>query len=146
MCLLDAQVNVMEGCLCESLFSEKNLVSEAEQDDLTKLEIGGEVGMEVMFLVMPSLQGEEGQVVLVVLSLCSDVMLEVEDQGVEGSRVEVSGGVQLHKRAVEGRQLSEDAHECSSVHFASEDEVAYYFFGELCSLGQILVVGFELNG
>ena len=145
MCLLDAQVNVMEGCLCESLFSEKNLVSEAEQNDLTKLEIGGDVGMEVMFLVVPSLQGEEGQVVLAVLRLRSDVMLEMEDQRVEGSRVEVSGGVQLHKRAVEGRQLSEDAHESSSVHLASEDEVAYYFFGELCSLGQILVVGFELN-
>ena len=145
MCLLDAQVNVMEGCLCESLFSEKNLVSEAEQNDLTKLEIGGEVGMEVMFLVVLSLQGEEGQVVLAVLRLRSDVMLEMEDQRVEGSRVEVSGGMQLHERAVEGRQLSEDAHESSSVHLASEDKVAYDFFGELCSLGQILVVGFELN-
>ena len=145
MRLLDAQVNVMEGCLCESLFSEKKLVSEAEQNDLTKLEIGGDVGMEVMFLVVPSFQGEEGQVVLAVLRLRSDVMLEMEDQRVEGSRVEVSGGMQLHERAVEGRQLSEDAHESSSVHLASEDEVAYDFFGELCSLGQILVVGFELN-
>ena len=145
MCLLEAQVNVMEGGLCESLFSEKKLVSEAEQNDLTKLEIGGDVGMEVMFLVVLSLQGEEGQVVLAVLRLRSDVMLEMEDQRVEGSRVEVSGGVQLHKRVVEGRQLSEDAHESSSVHLASEDEVAYDFFGELCSLGQILVVGFELS-
>ena len=103
MCLLEAQVNVMEGGLCESLFSEKRLVSEAEQNDLTKLEIGGDVGMEVMFLVVPSLQGEEGQVVLAVLRLRSDVMLEMEDQRVEGSRVEVSGGMQLHERAVEGR-------------------------------------------
>ena len=145
MRLLDAQVNVMEGCLCKSLFSEKKLVSEAEQNDLTKLEIGGDVGMEVMFLVVPSLQGEEGQVVLAVLRLRSDVMLEMEDQRVEGSRVEVFGGMQLHERAVEGRQLSEDAHESSSVHLASEDEVAYDFFGELCSLGQIVMVCFELN-
>ena len=101
--------------------------------------------MEVMFLVVLCLQGEEGQVVLGVLRLRIDVMLEVEDERVEGGQVEVPGGVQLHEGAVEDLQLSEDTHESSSVHLASEDEVAYYFFGELCGLGQILVVGFELN-
>ena len=101
--------------------------------------------MEVMCLVMLCFQGEKGQVVLGVLCLRIDVMLEVEDERVEGGRVEVSGGVQLHGGGVEDLQLSEDTHESSSVHLASEDEVAYDFFRELCSLGQILMVCFELN-
>ena len=94
----------MEGCVCESLFPEKKLVFDAEQNDMTKLEIGGDGGMEVMFLVMLCLQGEKGQVVLGVLCLRIDVMLEVEDERVEGGRVEVSGGVQLHEGGVEDLQ------------------------------------------
>ena len=136
----------MERCVCESLFPEADLVFEAEQNDVTKLEIGGDGSMEVMFLVMPFLQGEEGQVVLGVLRLRIDVMLEVEDERVEGGQVEVPGGVQLHQGVVKDLQLSEDTHESLSVHLASEDEVANDFFRELCSPSQILMVCFELNG
>ena len=135
----------MERRLCESLFSEKKLVSEAEQDEVAEVEIGGDGGVEVVVLVVLGLQGEEGLVVRGVLRLRGDVMLEVENQRVQGGGEKVASGIQLQERVVEGGQLIEDAHEGSSVHFASIDEVAHDLFGDLSSFGQILVVGLKLN-
>ena len=51
MHLLDVEVNVMEGRSCESLFSEKKLVPEAEQDEMAKVKIGGDGGGEVVVLI-----------------------------------------------------------------------------------------------
>ena len=135
----------MEGRLCEPLFSEKKLVPEAEQDEMAEVKIGGDGGVEVVVVVVLGLQGEEGLVVCGVLRLCGDVMLEVENQRVQGGGEKVASGIQLQERVVEGGQLIEDAHEGSSVHLASMDEVAHDLFGDLSSFGQILVVGLKLN-
>ena len=145
MHLLDVEVNVMERRLCESLFSEKKLVPEAEQDEMAEVKIGGDGGVEVVVVVVLGLQGEEGLVVCGVLRLRGDVMLEVENQRVQGGGEKVASGIQLQERVVEGGQLIEDAHEGSSVHLASMDEVAHDLFGDLSSFGQILVVGLKLN-
>ena len=145
MHLLDVEVNVMERRLGESLFSEKKLVPEAEQDEMAEVKIGGDGGVEVVVVVVLGLQGEEGLVVCGVLRLRGDVMLEVENQRVQGGGEKVASGIQLQERVVEGGQLIEDAHEGSSVHLASIDEVAHDLFGDLSSFGQILVVGLKLN-
>ena len=136
----------MERGVCESLFPEADLVSDGEQDDVTKLEIGRDVSMEVMLFVMTFLQGEESQVVLSVLRLRIDVMLEMEDEGVEGGRVEVPGGVQVHEGAVEDLQLSEDTHGSSGVHLASKHQVPDDLFRDLCSSSQVVMVCFERSG
>ena len=135
----------MERRLCESLFSEKKLVPEAEQDEMAEVKIGGDGGVEVVVLVVLGLQGEEGLVVRGVLRLRGNVMLEVENQRVQGGREKVASGIQLQERVVEGGQLMEDAHEGLSVHLGSIDEVAHDLFGDLSSFGQILVVGLKLN-
>ena len=135
----------MERRLGESLFSEKKLVPEAEQDDLAEVKIGGDGGVEVVVVDMLGLQGKEGLVVCGVLCLRGDVMLEVENQRVQGGGEKVASGIQLQERVVEGGQLIEDAHEGSSVHLGSIDEVAHDLFGDLSSFGQILVVGLKLN-
>ena len=135
----------MERRLCESLFSEKKLVPEAEQDEMAEVKIGGDGGVEVVVVVVLGLQGEEGLVVCGVLRFRGDVMLEVENQRVQGGGEKVASGIQLQERVVEGGQLIEDAHEGSSVHVASMDEVAHDLFGDLSSFGQILVVGLKLN-
>ena len=135
----------MERRLGESLFSEKKLVPEAEQDEMAEVKIGGDGGVEVVVVVVLGLQGEEGLVVCGALRLRGDVMLEVENQRVQGGGEKVASGIQLQERVVEGGQLIEDAHEGSSVHLASMDEVAHDLFGDLSSFGQILVVGLKLN-
>ena len=135
----------MERRLGESLFSEKKLVPEAEQDEMAEVKIGGDGGVEVVVVVVLGLQGEEGLVVCGVLRFRGDVMLEVENQRVQGGGEKVASGIQLQERVVEGGQLIEDAHEGSSVHLASMDEVAHDLFGDLSSFGQILVVGLKLN-
>ena len=69
----------MKRRFCESLFSEKKFVLEAEEDEIAEVKIGGDSGVEVVVVVMLGLQGEEGLAVCGVLRLFSDVMLEVQN-------------------------------------------------------------------
>ena len=67
----------MKRRFCESLFSEKKFVLEAEEDEMAEVKIGGDGAVEVVVVVMLGLQGEEGLAVRGVLCLFGDVVLEV---------------------------------------------------------------------
>ena len=95
----------MEGRPCESLFSEKKFVLEAEEDEMAEVKIGGDGGVEVVVVVMLGLHGEEGLAVRGVLCLCGDVVLEVQKQRVHGVGEKVASGIQLQEGVVEGGRL-----------------------------------------
>ena len=135
----------MKRRVCASLFSEKKFVLEAEEDEMAEVKIGGDVGVEVVVVVILGLHGEEELAVRGVLRFRGDVVLEVQNQRVHGVGEKVASGAQLQEGVVDGGQLVEGAHEGSSVYLAGIDEVAYELFGGLSSFGQILMVGLKLN-
>ena len=112
---LDVQVNILEGGVLDSLFPEADLVFDGEENDVTELQVGNDVSMAVMFRVVALLQSENCEIVLGVSRLRVKVVSEVEHEGGERRRGELSGGVQSHEEVEDDLQLLEDSHEASGV-------------------------------
>ena len=112
---LDVQVNILEGSVLGSLFTESDVVFDGEEDDVADLQVGDDVSMPVMLRVVALLQSKNRQIVLSVPCLRVKVVSEVEHEGGERRRGELSGGVQSHEEVEDDLQLLEDSHEASGV-------------------------------
>ena len=76
----DVKINILEGGV-DALFAETELVFDGERYDVTKLQVREDVSVTVTLRIMAFLQNENGQIVLGVPGLRSEVVPEVEHQG-----------------------------------------------------------------
>ena len=99
--LLDVNVDVVKRGGGAPLISEKKFVSEAQEDQEAEVNVRGEVGVEVVLVVIVGFDSEERLPVHDVLRLHGDVVLQVHDQGVHMLGGKVAGCMQLQEGVVE---------------------------------------------
>ena len=112
---------------------------------MVELKVGEEVFLAVVLRVMEVLQSEGSLIDLGVLGLCVKVDVELELEEGEGLRPEASSAVHSHEEGEEFLQLLEDERELVGFLLAFEGGVSRSLFMGLGSLGQFLVLVFQVN-